>query len=248
MQRLHHQPQRVRFLGRLSTLTSTAPWALCGITLVASMVVGCDDKKANPNPTMQRNDHIVAHSSQPSATAPPSASQTPEHPPATKRKTFCAKTGSQSGKTLPKQKLKVLTSKEAAVKSASVSGTKGKWLWLNMWAAWCGPCKREMPLLLEWQKKSEGTKHAFQLEFLSLDDDERQAHKFLDSQAPKELKKSFWLPEGKERDSWLKGMSWDDSPTLPVQILVDPQGTIKCVMEGDVEAEDWPTIQKFLSK
>ena len=30
---------------------------------------------------------------------------------------------------------------------------KGKYLYIDMWATWCGPCKREMPYLKELEKK-----------------------------------------------------------------------------------------------
>ncbi len=38
-------------------------------------------------------------------------------------------------------------------KTASLSDYKGKAVLLNFWATWCGPCKLEMPWLIELQKK-----------------------------------------------------------------------------------------------
>lgn len=38
-------------------------------------------------------------------------------------------------------------------KTVSLSDYKGKAVLLNFWATWCGPCKLEMPWLIEMQKK-----------------------------------------------------------------------------------------------
>ncbi len=38
-------------------------------------------------------------------------------------------------------------------KTASLSDYKGKAVLLNFWATWCGPCKLEMPWLIDLQKK-----------------------------------------------------------------------------------------------
>jgi thiol-disulfide isomerase/thioredoxin len=38
-------------------------------------------------------------------------------------------------------------------KTVSLSDYKGKAVLLNFWATWCGPCKLEMPWLIDLQKK-----------------------------------------------------------------------------------------------
>jgi thiol-disulfide isomerase/thioredoxin len=38
-------------------------------------------------------------------------------------------------------------------KTVSLSDYKGKAVLLNFWATWCGPCKLEMPWLIQMQKK-----------------------------------------------------------------------------------------------
>ena len=38
-------------------------------------------------------------------------------------------------------------------KTYSLKDFKGKYLYIDMWATWCGPCKREMPYLKELEKK-----------------------------------------------------------------------------------------------
>ncbi|MES2219939.1 MAG: TlpA disulfide reductase family protein [Acidobacteriota bacterium] len=45
------------------------------------------------------------------------------------------------------------TLKSVDGKPVSLSDFKGKAVLLNFWATWCGPCKVEMPWLIEMQKK-----------------------------------------------------------------------------------------------
>ena len=48
----------------------------------------------------------------------------------------------------------------------------GGFTWVNFWAAWCVPCREEIPRLMGWQKKLTGTGKSFRLHFVSVDDDE----------------------------------------------------------------------------
>lgn len=38
-----------------------------------------------------------------------------------------------------------------------LSQYKGKWIWLNFWATWCGPCRMEMPTLESLHQEFKGT-------------------------------------------------------------------------------------------
>lgn len=55
--------------------------------------------------------------------------------------------------------------------TTSLSDLKGKYVYVDVWASWCGPCKREIPYLKEVEKKY----HDKNIEFVSLsvDDDRR---------------------------------------------------------------------------
>ncbi|NRA93028.1 MAG: TlpA family protein disulfide reductase, partial [Psychroserpens sp.] len=56
--------------------------------------------------------------------------------------------------------------------TTSLSDLKGKYVYVDIWATWCGPCKREFPSL----KKVEEQFHGKNIEFVSISvDDERRS-------------------------------------------------------------------------
>ncbi|MDX2051626.1 MAG: TlpA disulfide reductase family protein [Polyangiaceae bacterium] len=116
----------------------------------------------------------------------------------------------------------------------------GRWTWVNLWAAWCAPCKEELPRLIRWQKSL-----GFRLHTISVDDDERQLRTFLsDSSGP--LEASYWLPEGAPREEWLKSVGIAPDPELPVQLLFNPKGKLRCVIQGAVEDQDLPRVTELV--
>jgi thiol-disulfide isomerase/thioredoxin len=125
-------------------------------------------------------------------------------------------------------------------------GKKGKrWTWVNFWAAWCVPCKEELPLLLGWQKELAAE---LQFAFVSLDDDERQLREFLERQPATGLQSTYWLPDGASRAAWLDALDMKTEPELPLQLLVDAAGSIRCRIEGAVEASDLAALQRIVRR
>ncbi len=62
-------------------------------------------------------------------------------------------------------------------KSWSLSGLKGKVIFLNFWATWCPPCREEMPSMEELRKKMESEQ--FQMLAVLYDDDPGEAAAFV---------------------------------------------------------------------
>lgn len=54
-------------------------------------------------------------------------------------------------------------------KAISLAGVRGKVVLLNFWATWCGPCRAEIPDLIELQEKYKGQ---LQIIGLTVDDDD----------------------------------------------------------------------------
>jgi thiol-disulfide isomerase/thioredoxin len=120
-------------------------------------------------------------------------------------------------------------------------------VWVNFWAAWCAPCKEEIPRLLKWEQKlaTEGTR--VHVAFISVDDDERQLSNYLASSGSDGLSSTLWLREGKEREAWLGSVGMSVDPALPVHLLVSPEGQVRCMIQGAVEDEDYSAVKAVLS-
>jgi hypothetical protein len=85
------------------------------------------------------------------------------------------------------------------------------------------------------------------LSFVSLDDDERQLEQFLATQPDTGVRATFWLREGHERDEWLAAAGVGKDPSLPVQLLVDPKGKIRCTVSGAVAEQDYAEIAAIVA-
>ncbi len=124
----------------------------------------------------------------------------------------------------------------------------GALTWVNFWAAWCKPCKEEIPRLVEWQEKLNGEGEKFRLAFVSLDDDERQLRDFMRDQPQDGLKGTYWLKDGRERNEWLAAAGMDTDPELPTHLLIDASGRVRCILSGAVEDADFERVQELTAQ
>jgi thiol-disulfide isomerase/thioredoxin len=227
-------------MGRLQTLMSSLATVL---TLCSATTIGCEESNSRSDsgaPT-KRNEAILASGTVPSSRAPTSSS--PIHPaPPARPKLLCA--GAPINRAMPSERLGHAEAPTAAALGETIP-TGGRWAWINLWAAWCVPCKEEMPRLLQWQSRLASSMN---LHFLSLDDDQRQLLRFLEAQPSNGVRASYWLPEGSARDGWLGALRIKSSPQLPIQILVNPQGRVHCVIEGAVEDSDFTQVASIVSQ
>ncbi|MFT3676433.1 MAG: TlpA disulfide reductase family protein [Chitinophagaceae bacterium] len=69
-----------------------------------------------------------------------------------------------------------LTLTSASGQSLSLASFRGKKVFVNLWATWCGPCREEIPSIQRLQAKIDSSKTAFVM--LSLDDNFEQAIKY----------------------------------------------------------------------
>jgi len=163
-----------------------------------------------------------------------------------KPRSLCGGKLAEAGKALPKKHVSRAAAKGASELPESLAVGGGKWTWINFWAAWCAPCKEEIPRLLGFEQKLQAS-GAFRLSFISLDDDERQLHDFLDGQPSSGLHASYWLKEGNEREDWLKSAGQNPDAPLPFHLLVDPKGKIRCAIQGAVDDADFAEISGIVS-
>lgn len=199
------------------------------------------ERPTPPPVSTSRNNAVLAATGKPSAPASAATSAAPTAKAAPRD--LCAGQKERPG---PKGSLKTRSAAGAAGLPSTIPFGAGKWVWLNFWAAWCGPCKEEMPRLLAWEDRLRKAGVLIDLAFVSLDDDERQLERFLDAQPAAGVRASYWLEEGGARTSFLASLGLKDTPELPVQALVSPNGQLACLVQGAVEDRDYDALAAFV--
>lgn len=214
------------------------PTAILAAATCAALA-GCDD---DAKPAGKRSEAVVASAPRPAiSSAAVVASTTAPKPP----RRLCLPPAAD-GRSLPAAKLDHLEAEGATAVADRVPIGAGKWTWINLWAAWCAPCREEIPRLASFEKKLAAAGVPIRLAFVSLDDDERQARKFLGAQPATGLRASHWLQDGPARAAWLETAKLKADQALPVQLLIDPKGAIRCVIDGAVEEGDYPQLEAWL--
>lgn len=95
---------------------------------------------------------------------------------------------------------------------------KGKYLYVDVWASWCGPCLQEYTLLKEIKKELEGKN--IEIIAVSVDDDESKWIKMVDK---KKMDGWQFIAEGGWNSSLINQFK---IKRIPRFILIDPEGKI----------------------
>lgn len=109
------------------------------------------------------------------------------------------------------------TMKDLDGKDVALSSYKGKVVLLNFWATWCGPCKAEIPMFVEFQK--EYASKGFTVVGYSVDDEAPKARAFAN-----EFKMNYpiLLGLGREDVQEAFGPMWG----IPVSVIIDRKGKV----------------------
>jgi cytochrome c biogenesis protein CcmG/thiol:disulfide interchange protein DsbE len=97
----------------------------------------------------------------------------------------------------------------------SLAGAKGKIVLLNFWATWCGPCRAEIPDLVDLQKR-----YADKLEIIALatdEDDPDEVRRFV-------MKSGINYRVAMTSDEVRR--SYGGIAALPTSFVIDPQGKV----------------------
>ncbi|MEO7387814.1 MAG: TlpA disulfide reductase family protein [Gammaproteobacteria bacterium] len=112
-----------------------------------------------------------------------------------------------------------LTSRAGA--PVALSGLKGQVVLINFWATWCGPCRKEMPLLEQIQKKYAPL--GFTMLGVNVEEDTRLMDTFLN-----DVPVSFpILLDPANGVSKLYNVS-----AMPSTVIVDRKGNVRFVHQG----------------
>ena len=121
-------------------------------------------------------------------------------------------------------------------KPVSFADYRGKTVFLNIWATWCGPCRSEMPSIARLADDPRLAKQDIAFVCVATDDDVRMVKSFVDGECwPMTFLRADRLPPTFVTEG------------IPATFIIDPNGKI---IATEVGAADWdePQVVELLLK
>lgn len=207
--------------------------AIAGPAIFATLLAGCpDEKPAGPPPS--RFDAV---------TAKPAAAARPNR--------FCEKTWPAEGdgaRMWRPPELQTLEGPPAPAATPTPTPTPKKgWRWVNAWATWCVPCVEEMGLLARWREgfRQDGVEVTFELLSVDSPEAEPELKKWLTRGLPGAVS---WVKSSDDFPRWLEtSLGLDPDSAIPIHVLVDPAGRLRCARVGAVHAQDYGAVRALLT-
>jgi len=121
--------------------------------------------------------------------------------------------------------------------TTSLTDLKGKYVYIDVWATWCAPCKKEIPYL----KSLEKDFHGKNIEFVSISVDKPKAHETWVEMVKNEELKGIQLFADNDFESEFIAEYGINS--IPRFILLDPEGNI---VDADADRPSNPKLKELL--
>ena len=130
----------------------------------------------------------------------------------------------------------IMNLKDQKGNKVSLEDLKGKVVFINFWATWCGPCIAEMPSIQKLHDKFKDNKDVVFV-ILEAEGNKAKATKFMEN---RKLNLPLYYPAGDFPVEFFRG-------SLPTTVILDKQGNIAHITEGmaDYSGQD---IVDFLNK
>jgi len=122
--------------------------------------------------------------------------------------------------------------------TSSLADFKGKFVYIDIWATWCAPCKREIPYL----KKLEEKFHGKNIEFVSVSVDKKSAYKTWKNMIKEKEMGGVQLIADKDFASdFIKEFG---VTAIPRFVLLDTEGNI---IDADAPRPSNPKLEELLN-
>ncbi|HEY5814914.1 MAG TPA: redoxin domain-containing protein [Solirubrobacterales bacterium] len=108
--------------------------------------------------------------------------------------------------------------------SGSIAEYRGRWVLVNLWASWCGPCRQEAPALDRFARRE----HDVGVLGINVQDNSEDALAFLREY---DVRYPQLRSVGDERSAAF------GSTGVPENFLVDPRGRLALIRRGPVDDE-----------
>ncbi len=125
---------------------------------------------------------------------------------------------------------------ELGIGADRLSKLKGKVVYVDFWASWCGPCRQSFPWMNEMQGKYGA--RGLQIVAVNLDAKRADADQFL-AQVPARFSVGFDAKGDSAKQFGVKGM--------PTSVLIGPDGKVLAIHQGFKDEDRKELEAKFVS-
>lgn len=123
--------------------------------------------------------------------------------------------------------------------TTKLADLSGKYVYIDVWATWCGPCRAELPSLKKVEEKYNGKN----IEFVSISVDVAKDHdKWKNFVTDKQLQGIQLIADKDWKSDFITSFNINSIPRF---ILIDPKGTI---IDADAARPSDPKLQEKLDK
>ncbi len=123
-----------------------------------------------------------------------------------------------------------------------------RFVWLNLWATWCKPCLRELPLVLGFGRQLQSDGAALENWFVSLDDNPDDITEYLSRYPEFGREHSYRVRQPDRIAEWLQRYRLPADTSIPVSMLIMPGGKVRCIRTGSIHEGDYALIRSVFEQ